>query len=185
MLILARVYHVVFFSMQRLLEDWLIGTLGRLVFAGVLLVYFLNSALTKFGDGVMGLVDLDAGAYAQILPKQMEAVGYDPTELGLFEHITVYVGTYAELILPCLIVAGFLTRFASLGMIIFVIVMTWSDITQHGVDASAIGSWFGPQSGSLIADQRALWLFLLVTLVLKGPGPISLDALFGRMWLRR
>jgi len=177
----VRLHNAFFATLQRFLEDWLIGTLGRLVFAGVLFVYFWNSATTKLGDGLMGIVNLSPGAYAQILPKEMEAVSYDPSQLGLLEHIIVHAGTYAEFILPLLIVAGLFTRLAALGMIGFVAVMTWTDITQHGADAATIGSWFSAESGSVIADQRALWVFLLVCLTLKGAGPFSLDALLGRM----
>ena len=36
---------------------WLSPTLARLVFAGVLLVYFWNSARTKLGDGPLGHSD--------------------------------------------------------------------------------------------------------------------------------
>jgi putative oxidoreductase len=158
----------------------LVGTLARLVFAGVLLVYFLNSARTKLGDGLAGLWNLSAGAYVQILPKQMEAAGYDPSALGPLDHLIVYAGTYAEIVLPVLIVAGLFTRLAALGMIGFIAVMTWTDITAHGVDATTIGAWFDAQSGSLIADQRSFWVFLLVTLGITGPGPLSADALLGR-----
>lgn len=182
---LVRLHNRLFGALQRLFADWLIGTAARLVFAGVLLVYFLNSARTKFGDGLAGLIDLDDGAYVQILPKQMEAVGYDPAALGLFETITVYAGTYAEAVLPVLIVAGLFTRLAALAMIGFVAVMTYTDITAHGADAATIGAWFDNLAGSAIADQRSLWLFLLLVLALKGPGPLSLDAVFGRLRTRR
>lgn len=180
-MLLVRLHNTVFFTLQRLLEDWLLGTLARLVFAGVLFMYFWQSAMTKLGDGIAGLVNLSPGAYAQILPKQMEAVSYDPSQLGTFEHILVYAGTYGEILLPVLIMAGLFTRLAAVGMIGFIAVMTWTDITQHGADAATIGAWFDKNPASPIADQRSLWTFLLVVLALKGPGPLSLDALLGRM----
>ena len=31
--------------------DWLIPTLARFLFAAILMIYFLNSGLTKLGDG--------------------------------------------------------------------------------------------------------------------------------------
>ena len=185
MSLLVRLHNGVFYSIQRALEDWLLGTLARLVFAGVLFVFFGNSAMTKLGEGLSGLLELDIGAYAQILPKRMEEVGFDPTALSQFEVATVYAGTWAEVVLPILIVAGLFTRLAAVGMIVFVAVMTWTDITAHGVGAEAIGAWFDRASDAPIADQRALWVFLLTVLALKGPGPISLDALFGRLWVTR
>lgn len=184
MTVFVRLHNSAFRSIQHLTEDWLLGTLARLVFAGVLLVYFLNSAATKFGSGLAGLVELAPGAYAQILPRQMEAVSYDPAQLGTLAHVVVYLGTYAEVLLPVLIVFGLLTRLAALGMIGFVIVMTYTDIVGHGVDAATIGRWFDATSSAPIADQRALWIFLLVVLVLKGPGPLSLDGFLGRLGRR-
>jgi putative oxidoreductase len=45
----------------------------------------------------------------------------------------------------------------------------------HGVET---GGWFDNTAGA-IADQRAFWIFLLLVLVLRGAGPLSLDeALF-------
>ena len=63
-------------------------------------------------------------------------------------------------------------------------VMTYTDINGHDVGAETIGSLFSRDPSSLIADQRTLWVFVLLVLVLKGPGFISLDALLGRR-LRR
>ena len=51
------------------LSPWLIPTLARIVFAGVLLVYYWNSAATKVGDGIFGIIFPSVGAYAQILPS--------------------------------------------------------------------------------------------------------------------
>ncbi|WP_420393347.1 DoxX family protein [Acuticoccus sp.] len=182
---LVRLHNSVAVSVQRITEDWLIATLARLVFAGVFLIYFLNSVRTKLGEGLAGLVDLDDGAYVQILPREMEAVGYDPAALTGLEQATVYAGTFGELILPVLIVAGLFTRIAAVGMIVFVAVMTYTDIAAHGASAETIGAWFDNLAGSAIADQRALWGFLLLVLALKGPGPLSLDALLGRLWVAR
>jgi len=179
---LVRLHNASFHLVQRVFEDWLIGTLGRLVFAGVLLMYFINSALTKFRGS---FPEVAVGAYAQILPTRMEEVGFDPSQLDTIEHVIVYAGSYGEIILPVLIVAGLLTRLASLGMIVFIAVMTYVDITAHQVDAATIGAWFDNTATAPIADQRSLWAFLLLVLVLKGPGPISLDALFGRFASRR
>lgn len=56
--------------------------------------------------------------------------------------------------------------------------MTCVDIYGHHVEPATIGAWFDPKAGSVILDQRLFWLLLLVTLVLKGGGPLSLDRLF-------
>lgn len=154
-----------------------IPTLARLVFAATLLVYFWNSALTKWGTGPFSP---DLGAYIQILPRVFDAAGYDPSALGLLAKATVIFGTWAEFILPALVVLGLFTRIAALGMIGFVVVLTWVDIMGHGAGPETIGAWFDNTSGDAILDQRAFWLFLLIVLVLRGGGPLSLDAVLSR-----
>lgn len=155
-------------------------TLARLVFAGVLLVYFWNSALTKVGDGLLGLFRPSLGAYAQIFPRQMEAVGFDVSQLGMFHWLVVTAGMYAEFILPLLIVVGLLTRLAAIGMIGFTIVQSLTDIVGHHADAATIGRWFDRASDALILDQRAFWVLLLLILVIQGAGPLSADRLLSR-----
>jgi putative oxidoreductase len=152
--------------------DWLMPTLARLVFAGVLFGYFWASALTKLD----GLFTPSMGAYAQIFPKAFEAVGYDVGQMGLWHRLVVLAGSWAEFVLPVLIVLGLLTRIAALGMIGFVVVQSLTDILGHG---AAAGAWFDRASDALILDQRAFWLCLLAVLVLKGPGPLSADRFLG------
>lgn len=178
---IVALHHGVFGVVQRNLEDWLPGLLARLVFAGVLLVYFLNAATKKLGEGLSGLFTVTDNAYFQILPPVVEQYGYDASQIPLFPwDIIVYLGTYSEVLLPVLIVAGLFTRIAALGMMVFVIVQSWVDIAFHGVDAETIGAWFDRFSDAAILDQRALWLFLLAYLVIRGAGKVSLDHLLSR-----
>ncbi|MDQ0314166.1 DoxX family protein [Amorphus orientalis] len=182
---LTRAYEAVFHGLDRILGGWFLGLAARFVFAAVLFLYFINSAFTKVGDGLFGFFHVSVGAYAQILPKMMEAVSYNTAEIAFFPYkLIVYVGTYMEFILPILIVLGLFTRLAALGMIGFIVIMTYTDIYGHDVGADTIGSLFNDNPSSLIADQRTLWVFVMLVLVLKGPGFISLDYLFGR-WSRR
>lgn len=152
---------------------WLLPSLARLVFAGVLLGYFWSSAGTK----LEGIFTPSAGAYAQIFPRLFEAVGYDASQLGLWHWAVALAGAWAEYALPLLILLGFLTRLAALGMLGFITVQSLTDLYGHGVTA---GAWFDRASDALILDQRALWALLLVVLVVKGAGPLSLDRLFRR-----
>lgn len=163
------------------LSRWLIPTLARLVFAGVLLMYFWGSALTKLGEGIFGFLSLSLGAYVQIFPKAMENAGYDPSQLSIFHDLVAIVGTNSEFVLPFLILIGLLTRISALGMIGFILVQSIVDIYGHGLGEKDIGAWFDRASDSLIADQRAFWIFLLIVLVVKGPGPISADHQIMRM----
>ncbi len=179
---LINLYNGIFWGLQRLLEDWFLGLAARLIFASVLLFYFLNSALTKVGSGIPGSFIPSTGAYAQILPKLTESVGYDVSQIALFPYgLMVWAGTYAEFILPVLIVVGLFTRAAALGMIAFIAVMTYVDITAHAVDQQTIGALFDRLPTAPISDQRLMWGFPLLYLVLRGPGAISLDWIFGKM----
>ncbi|WP_322097188.1 hypothetical protein [Pelagibius sp. Alg239-R121] len=60
-------------------------------------------------------------------------------------------------------------------MIGFVAVQSFVDIVFHGADEKTVGALFDRFSDAVILDQRSLWLFLLVYLVIRGPGLLSLD----------
>lgn len=173
-------HDAAFGVLDRAAGAWLLPSLARLVFAGVLLVYFWASAATKLGDGALGFLFLDFGAYAQMFPRRFEAVGYDPSALGLGYKLVALAGTWAEFLLPLMIVLGLFTRLAALGMIGFVLVQSATDILGHGADAATVGRWFDRVPDALIFDQRAFWLLLLAVLVVRGGGPLSGDALLRR-----
>ena len=158
----------------------ILPSLSRLVFAGVLLAYFWASGLTKIGTG---LFSPSSGAYAQIFPRAFEQLGYDESGFAGWQKLVVLAGTYAEFLLPFLIVIGLLTRLSALGMIGFIVVQSLTDIWGHGADATTIGRWFDRASDALILDQRALWCLPLVVLIAQGAGPVSVDA--GLRALRR
>lgn len=162
--------------------DWLLPTLARLVFAGILLMYFWVAALTKLGPGIGGIFSPSTGAYVQIFPRAMESVGYDTDALSAFQTAIVMLGTWAELIFPALIVVGLFTRLSAIAMIVFVVVQSLTDILGHNVptDEKNLGAWFDRFPDALILDQRALWIFVLMVLVIKGAGPISFDRAFRR-----
>ncbi|MFZ7090194.1 DoxX family protein [Primorskyibacter sp. 2E233] len=159
--------------------DALLPILARFAFAATLLGYFWASALTKLGEGFFGFLMPSTGAYAQIFPKQMEAVVYDTSQLSVLHWLVVVAGTWAEFLLPLLIVIGLFTRLAALGMIGFVVMQTLTDLYGHGVieQTATFGAWFDRASDSLIMDQRTFWVFILVTLVVKGAGVLSVDRL--------
>ncbi|MCB1740612.1 MAG: DoxX family protein [Gammaproteobacteria bacterium] len=174
----AELHGRIFGTLQSWTEDWLIGLAARFVFAAVLLVYYLNSAATKVGEGLFGFLSVADNAYFQILPSVVEAYDYDASQVPLLPYgLVVTVGTYSEFLLPVLIVLGLFTRIAALGMIGFTLVQSFVDITWHGADKETIGAWFDRFSDALILDQRAMWLFLLLYLVVRGPGRVSLDRL--------
>ncbi|WP_407492225.1 DoxX family protein [Pseudooceanicola sp. MF1-13] len=156
--------------------------LARFTFAAVLLPYFWASGITKLGSGIFGFLQPSFGAYAQIFPKAMEAAGYDPSQLGVFHWAVVVAGTWAEFILPALIVVGLLTRLAALGMIGFIVVQSLTDLFGHGAieHDGTLGAWFDKAPDALILDQRAFWVYLLATLVVLGGGLLSADRMVFR-----
>lgn len=93
----------------------LLTTLARVTFAATLLIYYWTSGLTKLGGGLSGLVSPSLGAYAQIFPRAMEQAGFDAGQLATWQHAVVVAGTWAEFLLPALVLIGLATRPAALG----------------------------------------------------------------------
>ncbi len=176
---LTTLHNAVFGGIERALDGWALGLLARLVFSSVTMLFFWNSAKTKIGDSIFSP---STGAYAQIFPKKFEAVGYDSDALSALDTLIVLLGTYAEFILPALILIGLFTRLSSAAMIGFIVVMSIVDITGHGADAKTIGTIFDRIQDGVILDQRLLWVFPLVYLIIKGAGAISVDGLLGRRY---
>lgn len=152
----------------------LLSLMARVTFAAVLAGYFWASATTKLGDG---LFSPSVGAYAQIYPRVLEAMGYDPSGFGLGPRLVVIAGTWAEFLLPALIILGLATRLAALGMISFIVVQSLTDLFGHKTGPDTIGAWFDRVPDALVLDQRAFWVLTLLVLVFHGAGRLSLDRL--------
>lgn len=167
---ITRLHNAIFAPVDRA-DDWLLPTLARAVFLAVFFFYFLSSAGTKIEGSIFSP---SAGAFGQIFPKAAEAVLWDVSQLTFVQRIVIFLGTVAEYVLPVLIVIGLLTRLSALAMIGFIVVQTLVDVTGHGV---ALGTFFN--NAPELIDQRALWVFLMLVLVIKGPGPLSVDRLLG------
>ena len=182
---LCRLYADAGNAVEGALAFWLPGLLARFVFAATLWFYFLNSALTKVGPGITGFFMVRDGAYYQIALPAVEAAGGDISQVPFLWHLVVYLGTYAEFLLPLMVVLGLLTRLSALGMMVFIIVQTMVDITVHQVGPETIGALFDRFPDAVILDQRLLWLFPLFYLAIHGPGLISVDGLAGRVLCRR
>ncbi|MFC3117560.1 DoxX family protein [Jhaorihella thermophila] len=173
--------HDALFDRLATVGDWLMPLFARFVFAATLLVYYWASAVTKLGDGILGILSPSVGAYAQIFPRQFEAVGYDSSQLTLFHWAVVTAGTLAEFILPALIVIGLATRLAALGMIGFVLVQSLTDYYGHGLtDPATVGRWFDRLPDGVLLDQRLFWVFLLTFIMVRGAGVFSIDAALRR-----
>lgn len=178
---LTALHTGIFGVLERAADAWLLGLLARFAFAAVLWGYFLNSAKTKVGEGLAGFFSIQPGAYYQIAYPAVEAAGGDIGAVSFFPWgLMVVLGTYAEFILPFLIVIGLFSRLAALGMIGFIAVQTFVDITVHQIGAESVGALFDRFPDAVIVDQRLLWMVPLAVVVLKGPGLFSVDAVLGR-----
>ena len=174
-------HNAVFGLIERTFAGWFTGLAARFAFASVLFWYYFHSGTQKLGDGIFGFINPSLGAYASILPIQMEQVGYDPSALAFFPwHLIVLFGTWGEIILPLLIVIGLFSRIAALGMIVVVFVQSYVDIVGHGLDEPSIGAMFDRLPGAIIYDQRLLWVTILALIVVHGPGKLSVDHLLKR-----
>lgn len=173
---LVSIHRTVFDGLERLTVP-VMTSLARFLFAAVLLIYYWNSGLTKLGDGVLGFLFPSDGAYIQIFPKAVEEAGYDISQLGVLHWVVAVAGTWAEFLLPLAIVVGLFTRLAALGMIVFVVVQTLTDLYGHGGIAheGTLGAWFDRVPDSIVLDQRSFWIFVLLYLVFRGAGPVSVD----------
>ncbi|WP_424942777.1 DoxX family protein [Aliiroseovarius crassostreae] len=178
MIALRHLHNALADKVERL-SPTVLPLLARFTFAATLLGYFWASGLTKLGSGIFGIFNPSLGAYAQIFPKAMEAAGYDVSKLTAFHTLVVSAGTLAEFVLPLLLVIGLFTRLAAVGMIGFVIVQTLTDLFGHGgiSHPETLGAWFDRLPDSLILDQRLFWMVVLITLGIKGAGPLSIDRL--------
>ena len=180
---IIRMHNAAFSALETTIGNWLPSLFARFAFASVLGLYYWTSFQTKIGSGLFGFLNIADGAYYQILPSVIDAAGNDVANVSFFPWtIIVYLGTYAEFLLPVLIMLGLFTRLASLGMIGFIIVQSFVDVVFHDIGAEATGAMFDRFPDAAIFDQRLLWVVPLVFLVIKGAGAASLDALLSKRY---
>lgn len=121
---------------------------------------FFKSGLTKVGDDYMltsSTIDLFKYEYMPYASESIATIG-------------AYLATYAELVLPILLVIGFLTRPAALGLFILNAVATYY-IVSVADDYSAAGNW-----------QHITWGVMLAVIFAFGPGGLSIDKLISNKW---
>ncbi len=121
---------------------------------------FFKSGLTKIGDDYMvtsSTIELFKYEYMPYASESLATIG-------------AYLATYAELALPALLVVGFLTRPAALGLFILNAVAAYYIISVAD-DYSAAGEW-----------QHITWGVMLAVIFAFGPGGLSIDKLISNKW---
>lgn len=159
-------------------------TSSRLVFAAVLLPWFLIGGASKLGG-----FDLSVGPTTEGLPLALGAYyTYAPGSVGalsaglpVIEPLTqAYVGAMvlAELVLPVLIVLGLR---AWPAVVLLALHQTILALVQP---AGTAGALFDASPFDLFPDQLLLWFMLIAPVAFFGAGPLSMDAVLAR-WRRR
>ncbi len=170
--------------------QWILSSLGfqaRLVFAAVLCPYFLISAASKIGGSDLSMgpdvagTFLSLGAFYSLAPGQLDANGGDPAMLPAAVRVAVYGLVLAEGLLPVLLVIGFATRFAAIGLVGLVIATSAIDILGHGAPPEVVGGLFDASPYDQILDLRLLWIMLLSVPAALGGGWLSLDLALGTL----
>jgi putative oxidoreductase len=154
-------------SIVGLLVDGFVSVCSLVPFALVALALRLLMARVFFFDGQTRItgsllsVDLYNFNFSMILPMQVKAetfnaflTAYPP--LMVPPAIAAYALTYAEFILPVLLVIGFATRFAALGLLI---------VTAMQFYLMPSGLW----------TAQVYWAGILLVLLSRGAGQLSID----------
>ena len=117
-------------------------------------------AAAKLGHDLFGL-DLFYKLPQAIAQKTFDVFANDYKLPIIPSNIAAYIATFAEIVLPLLILIGLATRLSALGLFLMVLVIQFLVFPGH---------WW---------TEHAYWLALLLVLMSRGPGAISLDAFFG------
>lgn len=96
----------------------------------------------------------------------------------LSPSIAAFLGTWIELITPWLLGLGILTRPTAAFLFVYNIacVISYPDLWPHGL-------WHG-FVGDAFADHK-IWGMMLLMVIARGAGALSIDALCGRLRRRR
>jgi len=148
-----------FISAVSCLPDWLYTTLARFITALV----FWKSGQTKIEGFTLDWLSpissfsLDFDKLS-VLDKTF-FLFKEEYNLPLISHTwAAYMGTFAEHLLPLMLIFGFGARFAALGLLIMTAVI------QFFVYPAAY-------------ITHGLWAVALLAILIKGPGPLSIDHL--------
>ncbi|PHS27000.1 MAG: hypothetical protein COA84_04940 [Robiginitomaculum sp.] len=124
---------------------------ARLVMARM----FLKSGLLKLEDFGTA-VDLFEYEYFEGMPHGLAIVA------GAF-------ATFGETVLPLMLIVGFMTRFASAGLLIMTIIIV--TLVYPFWSGTGISLWW---------NDHVWWTVILLALLAYGPGSLSLDAIFSK-----
>ena len=135
-----------------------------------------NAVMSRIPDGLLQLLARVAIAPTFFRSGQAKINGFSVNDstVFLFEHefgmpfpvLSAHLAALAENILPVLLVVGFATRLSALALFVMTIVI--QIVTPQGF-------W----------TFRILWFAVLLYVVAKGPGQVSVDHLIDRAYRNR
>ena len=143
----------------------------------------LYCRFTNMANGLQGLAALAARlVMARMFLKsgllKLEDFG---TAVDLFEYeyfegmphgLAIVAGalsTFGETVLPLMLIVGFMTRFASAGLLVMTIII-----------ATLVYPFWSGTGVSLWWNDHVWWTVILFALLAYGPGNLSLDAMLGK-----
>lgn len=129
--------------------DWIYTTIARFAVGAT----FFLSGLTKVDDNYM-VLSKTTSLFQDIYLSSLSLPD------GVVKFLS-YIATYSELLLPILLFIGLGSRFAALGLLIMTLVIQF--IVFPGE--------------YLTYKEHGLWAVALLAILIKGPGPFSLDHL--------
>lgn len=130
-----------------------------------------NSSTTILIRLIVGLVFLSEGIQKFLFPELRGAGRFETIGLPEPEFLGYFVGSF-EVLCGLLVLIGFLTRFASIPLLIIMLVAIYTTKSQVFIEK---GFW------ELLHGSRTDWSMLLgsIFLIVKGGGRWSLDKIFG------
>lgn len=147
---------------------------GRSAPAPVRLIEEAHARLSRIPDWLVGIAVRVAIAYPFFNSGRLKVEGFTVTRgtLYLFEHefglpmpvLAAHLAALAENVLPVLLVAGFATRLSALALFLMTVVIQI---------VAPEGFWI-----------HLTWFALLLYLVARGPGCLSVDHLIARRFRR-
>jgi putative oxidoreductase len=135
----------------------------------------MSNELTELGRDI-GLLVLRVGAGAMMLfghgwgkfsALMAGKAGSFPDPIGLGSEVSMVLAVFAEFVCAILLVLGLGTRLAAIPLLVTMLV---AGFVVHGADP------WGEK------EMALLYAVSYLTLLLTGPGRISLDALVTRLW---
>lgn len=162
--------------------DHMIDPLRKLAdFAGkpvLLLAFRIHIATIFLASGYGRLKDLLNGNW----DTQVFLFGMEHPVPGIPPEIAAFTTMGAELILPVLLLAGLFTRFSAAGLIVMTTVIEF--IYQHPEIKMDICLFKTGIFSCIYRTDHIVWIAMLLTILVIGPGKLALDHLL-RKWLKK